>query len=395
VANDELSSGRDATADEARRLVEAGESASVEFKSSIRYDYETGKVNRELSKALAKTVAGFINATGGNLFIGVSNDGSILGIERDMQTLSTQNLDGYERAIRNAIASFLGVEISPRIAVTFIDQSGVQIAWVKCHRHESPVFLTESDRPEFYVRDGNQTRPLDVRASHEYIHAHWPAPTPTPVDDMRTVLHEVLGDQLRPLLQDLVTAAIEKASGPRIATDVDSAMRHEAPPNWITIATRRVLDLFLGPLAHSPGWKRIYLISPWLSEIEHSATLNSNQFLRRVKDDGTTVYVVTRPPVEDWHVHALNRLGETGRANVAIVPGLHIKLYTAITQRTSFAMLGSANFTQQALINREIGLMVSSYGDGRRLVSQLNYEAANIYRLPERRLIFQASFRPS
>lgn len=59
----------------------------------------------------------------------------------------------------------------------------------------------------------------------------------------------------------------------------------------------------------------------------------------------------------------------------------------------SFAMLGSANFTQQALGSREIGLLVNSYSDGKRLVSELHYEAAQIYRIPDRKLLCQASLR--
>lgn len=136
------------------------------------------------------------------------------------------------------------------------------------------------------------------------------------------------------------------------------------------------------------------MISPWISEIEHTSSLTSEQIRRRLKDDDTTAYIVTRPPVEDWHHDAIQRLGKTGRANIVTVPGLHIKLYTAITQNDSFALLGSANFTQQSLLNREIGLLIDAFGEGRRLVSELNREAADIYRFPERRLLYQASFRP-
>jgi hypothetical protein len=56
-------------------------------------------------------------------------------------------------------------------------------------------------------------------------------------------------------------------------------------------------------------------------------------------------------------------------------------------------MLGSANFTQQGLSNQEIGLLVNSYADGKKLVSELHYEAAQMYRLPERHLAYRASLR--
>lgn len=384
----------EATTDDVRKLINLGETDLVEFKSSLRYDFETDTVNRELTKAVAKAVAGFLNAKGGTLLVGISDAGSVIGIEPDIVTLSKPNRDGFEMTLRNAIGSYLGVEISPRLAVIFVELDGTTVAHIACPSHHSPVFLQDGDRQEFYVRDGNQTRPLDVRASHEYIRDHWPPAAPVPVDALREILSEAMSEQLRPVLKELLGGALDKIAPQGLISERSpAAVGREMPPDWIKIATRSVLDLFLSSLARSPGWKRIFLISPWLSEIEHSATLTSNQLVKRMRDDGTTAYVVTRPPVEDWHSRALVRLGESGRANVVTVPGLHIKLYTAITTHGAFAMIGSANFTQQALVNREIGLLLTSFGDGRRLVSELNYEAANIYRLPERRILYRASFQ--
>ena len=56
-------------------------------------------------------------------------------------------------------------------------------------------------------------------------------------------------------------------------------------------------------------------------------------------------------------------------------------------------MLGSANFTQQSLSNREIGLLVNAYLEGKRVVKDLNYEASQIYRMPGRTLAHKANFR--
>jgi hypothetical protein len=381
---------------EVRRVIGAGETASVEFKSSLRYDYQTNVVNKELTKVVAKTVAGFLNAGGGRLLLGVADDFTVLGIERDIQTLSTKNLDGFERTLRNAMALHLGVEVTPHLTVEFIELEGKTLAQVTCPVHHAPVFFRDGERQEFYVRDGNQTRPLDVRASHEYIRARSAPDLSVPATHIRDLVRDSLSEHLRPVVRDL-SAALDQVTQRAAPSEVALPPRTgtERVPAWITIATRRVLDLFLTPLALSPGWKRLFLISPWLSEIEHSASLTSNQLLKRLRDEETTVYVVTRPPVEEWHRLALQRLAESGRANIATVQGLHIKLFTAVTSRGSFAMLGSANFTQQALANREIGLLITSFGDGRRLVAELHHEAANIYRLPDRRLVHQASFRRS
>ena len=150
--------------------------------------------------------------------------------------------------------------------------------------------------------------------------------------------------------------------------------------------------MFLRTLAGSEGWRRIYIISPWLSVFDTPASLTFDTFLRRLKDDKTTLYVVTRPPTEDWHEEAIDLLATTGRANIALVPDLHAKLFTAHTKEGAFALLGSANFTQQSLANREIGLLVDSHSDGRPVFDELNREAAEIYRSENRRLVHKASF---
>ena len=167
--------------------------------------------------------------------------------------------------------------------------------------------------------------------------------------------------------------------------------RKEQIPIWLNLATRRVLDLFLTSLSRAHGWKRLNIVSPWIDEVSGPlATLNFDQMLRRLSDDKATVYVVTRPPQEDWHRRAIQRLADSGRANIALMPDLHVKLFTAQTVQSSFAMFGSANFTTRSLVNREIGVLVSSLGDGRALVRDLDYEAAEIYRHPTRQLISKA-----
>jgi hypothetical protein len=157
------------------------------------------------------------------------------------------------------------------------------------------------------------------------------------------------------------------------------------------LSTHKVLDLFLRPLAQSIDWKQIHIVTPWISNVDSPRSMTFDQFIARLTTDRTTVYLVTRPPTIDWHARAIERLGETGRANIALVPDLHVKLYTALTAAGSFALIGSANFTQQSFENREIAVLINSYAEGRRVVSDLQYEAAELYRVRGRKLLYQAS----
>jgi hypothetical protein len=162
---------------------------------------------------------------------------------------------------------------------------------------------------------------------------------------------------------------------------------------WVKVASRRVIALFLDALARSHGWQTIYLISPWISNFSEQGLMSFSQLLRRLQDYNATAYVVTRPPDHDWHQRAIDNIAMTGKANIVTVPRLHTKLYCAITSQGSFAMLGSANFTRQSLTNRELGVFIRASGGGTKLVRDLTYEAAEIYRSsPNRTVVHKRKF---
>lgn len=56
-----------------RELIAAGESATVEFKSSARWDVKQNQPGKHVERVIVKTVAAFLNTTGGALVIGVED----------------------------------------------------------------------------------------------------------------------------------------------------------------------------------------------------------------------------------------------------------------------------------------------------------------------------------
>jgi len=161
---------------------------------------------------------------------------------------------------------------------------------------------------------------------------------------------------------------------------------------WLHVATRRVVASFLDALARSHGWQRLFIVSPWISDFTAEGGIAFSQLLKRLSDDDATAYVVSRPPIEGWHRSALDRIAATGKANIALVPSLHTKLYCADTDQGAFALVASANFTEQSLANREIGVLIRSSGAGRQIVRKLMNEASDIYRSSDRQLMCQRRF---
>jgi hypothetical protein len=163
-------------------------------------------------------------------------------------------------------------------------------------------------------------------------------------------------------------------------------------PLWLTVETRGVVAKFVAALGRRVGWRVVYLISPWITAFDAGEGVSFSRLLTRLRREGTTTYVATRPPLDAAHDSAIQSLRATGVANVVLIEGLHSKIYLARTDSGSLAMIGSANFTSQSLSNVEVGVLLTDYGDGREVVRNLLCVAQDIYRSPDRMVVCQRRF---
>jgi hypothetical protein len=153
--------------------ISGGESSTLEFKMTMRYDIRTRQVNSALEKVIAKTISGFLNSNEGILIIGVADDGSIYGIGNDLQTLKNKNKDEFERYLMQVIINYLGIAFTNYVHVRFEKKNGKEVCIVNVESCPQPVYLTDNNEKEFYIRVGNSTKPLDIESAHEYIGMHW------------------------------------------------------------------------------------------------------------------------------------------------------------------------------------------------------------------------------
>ena len=157
-----------------RELIEKGEDEKTEFKSSMRWNYDTGEKDSAIEFEIAKTVSAFMNSEGGHLLIGVSDDKHILGIENDFKVIRKPDQDGYELHFTGIVNKFLGKENRPYAKMFFETLDGKTIAVVEVIKSPDPVYMKSKGNEEFYVRLGNSSQPLGVREATKYIKNHWP-----------------------------------------------------------------------------------------------------------------------------------------------------------------------------------------------------------------------------
>jgi hypothetical protein len=106
------------------------EGDSLEFKSTIIYP--AGSIDADIDQQMiiiCKTIAGFMNKSGGELYIGVNDSGRVSGISQDFEYLNSskvdgykysQNNDGYELKIRKSVENLLGNTANSNIQFFFL-----------------------------------------------------------------------------------------------------------------------------------------------------------------------------------------------------------------------------------------------------------------------------------
>ncbi|NOZ48110.1 MAG: ATP-binding protein [Chlorobi bacterium] len=151
------------------KLISDGENNHVEFKSSLRYDYRRGNVNKSLEDVILKSIAGFLNGEGGILLLGVDDDGKIIGLADDYFTLKKKNKDGFQQRIMQMVAYKFGAYICPLLHINFHEIAIKEICSIFIETSKNPVYFKEGERTIFYLRTGNVTKPLNTRETVNYL----------------------------------------------------------------------------------------------------------------------------------------------------------------------------------------------------------------------------------
>ena len=154
-------------------LLLGGEGPRVEFKSSLRWDLKESRKNPDLEKVVVKTVAGFLNAEGGTLLLGVADDGTPVGLEPDYQNLGKPNRDGFGLHLTSVLLDRLGRDLSPCVTLSFHDLEGKDVCRVEITPSPRPVLVVEGNDEAFYLRTGNSTRRLSVSEVLAYEKERW------------------------------------------------------------------------------------------------------------------------------------------------------------------------------------------------------------------------------
>lgn len=150
-------------------LVAAGESDSVEFKSTLRTNLHTGQPDDKIQLAALKTIAGFLNARGGRLVIGVDDDGKVLGLTAD----GFPNEDKMGLHLVNLIKDRIGDIFLPYVHPHFEEEGDQRVLIIRSEKGPKPAFVKDGAIQRFYVRGANATAELSGNSVTDYVKARF------------------------------------------------------------------------------------------------------------------------------------------------------------------------------------------------------------------------------
>lgn len=142
-----------------RQNLHAPESQTLEFKSSLLFDLDTYERTGEVKPkavnphSVAKTVAAFANSEGGMLYVGVSDDRRILGLERDYEIMKRGGKTPMKFDTGEAITLDSNGEFSTTL-YRIMQQ-------LFLHKHD----YTEAVRPDVFSVDGKDVCAIAVNPS--------------------------------------------------------------------------------------------------------------------------------------------------------------------------------------------------------------------------------------
>ena len=152
-------------AQEVTELIKSGESDKLEFKSTLRTNLHTNEVDKKIEHNVLKTISAFLNSNGGTLLIGVSDNGEIIGIEKD----NFQSNDKFHLHLINLIKQKIGKRYISLIDLQMGKIGDKKIAKIECNKSKKSVFLKEGKEEEFYIRAGPSTTELKASGLIDYI----------------------------------------------------------------------------------------------------------------------------------------------------------------------------------------------------------------------------------
>ena len=143
------------------------ESGTQEFKTSMIYPSNNHMQPDEYAQNqnVLKGICAFLNSTtGGTLYLGVNDQGTVVGIENDMKYLNYQTMDSYMRYVQDTAKKYFGIDTLPYLRIEPLYDNTV----VAIHVDPHPYRVVELNNTA-YLRVNAESREMPERMRKELL----------------------------------------------------------------------------------------------------------------------------------------------------------------------------------------------------------------------------------
>jgi len=151
--------------DELKDYFKKGENEKLEFKSTLRINLHTNQTDKNIENSVIKTITAFLNSKGGELLIGISDKGELLGNKID----NFPNKDRFNLHLTNLIKQNIGKENLNLISIENLKIKDKFLTRIYCKPSKKPIFIKQNQLEEFYIRTGPSTTQITGNEFLEYI----------------------------------------------------------------------------------------------------------------------------------------------------------------------------------------------------------------------------------
>lgn len=146
-------------------LIAQGEGDFVEFKSTLRWNLKAEKKDKNITHAITKTIAAFLNSDGGILLVGVGDDGEALGLDADR----FENEDKMLLFLTDTIKTQLGTLHLDHINFHTETIADKNVLRIDVQAGSDPCYLSKEKLDHFYIRTGPSTTDLRLSKLFDYL----------------------------------------------------------------------------------------------------------------------------------------------------------------------------------------------------------------------------------
>ncbi|MDP9153704.1 MAG: ATP-binding protein [Pseudomonadota bacterium] len=157
--------------------LQSEESEKLEFKSTLCCDLgrlratSKAEVSDAVTNSSLKSVAAFLNASGGRLIVGVEDDRTICGIDEDFRIAKTSSLDKWQLVFRDLITTRFheGATIGDYVRINALHYKNKTVAIITIVPRPKLSFLKIGADFQLFVRRGNRTESVPITEIETFL----------------------------------------------------------------------------------------------------------------------------------------------------------------------------------------------------------------------------------